>query len=162
MNPLLLRLIPVALSVLAGFAIAWGIQGLRLTSAEQEFTAFKQNQVRIFQEHKDNADKQRQESARNYETARNELATVSERAEIYKRCVAAGRCGVCPSGVRKSAANTPGNGLSTRPQLDEASANAVPLAGEPAAPGVIYDCAYTTLQLNHLQADIEEQPGYSQ
>ena len=51
MNPLLLRLIPVALSVLAGFAIAWGIQCLRLTNAEQEFVKYKQEQVRILQEH---------------------------------------------------------------------------------------------------------------
>ena len=42
MNPLLLRLIPFAVSAAAGFAIAWGIQGLRLTSAEHEFVEYKQ------------------------------------------------------------------------------------------------------------------------
>ena len=50
MNPLLLRLIPFAVSALAGFAIAWGIQGLRLTSAEQDFTKYKQEQRQVYQD----------------------------------------------------------------------------------------------------------------
>ena len=41
MNPLLLRLIPLAVSAACGFAIAWGIQGLRLTSAEHDFAGYK-------------------------------------------------------------------------------------------------------------------------
>ena len=50
MNPLLLRLIPVAVSALAGFAIAWWIQGLRVTGAEQEFTEYKQEQRKVYQD----------------------------------------------------------------------------------------------------------------
>lgn len=57
MNPLLLRLIPLAVSALAGFAIAWGIQGLRLTSAEQDFTKYKQEQRKVYQDAVDAAQK---------------------------------------------------------------------------------------------------------
>lgn len=57
MNPLLLRLIPFAVSALAGFAIAWWIQGLRLTSAEQEFIEYKQDQREIYQDAVDAAQK---------------------------------------------------------------------------------------------------------
>lgn len=57
MNPLLLRLIPFAVSALAGFAIAWWIQGLRVTGAEQEFTEFKQEQRKVYQDAVDAAQK---------------------------------------------------------------------------------------------------------
>ena len=50
MNPLLLRLIPFAVSALAGFAIAWGLQGLRVTGAEQEFVHYKQEQRQVYQD----------------------------------------------------------------------------------------------------------------
>ena len=50
MNPLLLRLIPFVVSAAIGFAIAWGIQGLRLTSAEQDFTKYKQEQRKVYQD----------------------------------------------------------------------------------------------------------------
>lgn len=55
MNPLLLRLIPVAISAAIGFAIAWGIQGLRITSAEQEFVEYKQEQRQAYQDAVDTA-----------------------------------------------------------------------------------------------------------
>ena len=57
MNPLFLRLIPVAISAAAGFAIAWWIQGLRVTSAEQEFTEYKQEQRKVYQDAVDAAQK---------------------------------------------------------------------------------------------------------
>lgn len=55
MNPLFLRLIPVAISAAIGFAIAWGIQGLRITSAEQEFVEYKQEQRQAYQDAVDTA-----------------------------------------------------------------------------------------------------------
>lgn len=46
---------PYAIAALIAFALAWGIQSLRLTSAklevkegQQEYTAFRQEQTRIF------------------------------------------------------------------------------------------------------------------
>ena len=57
MNPLFLRLIPVAISAAAGFAIAWWIQGLRVTGAEQEFVDYKQEQRKVYQDAVDAAQK---------------------------------------------------------------------------------------------------------
>ena len=57
MSPLFLRLIPVAISAAAGFAIAWGIQGLRLTSAQLELVEFKQEQRKVYQDAVDAAQK---------------------------------------------------------------------------------------------------------
>ena len=55
-----------------------------------------------------------------------------------------------------------GAGLSSPGRLNATSTNELSATGESAAPGVVFDCAYTTLQLNHLQADIEAQPGYKE
>lgn len=161
MNPLLLRLIPFAVSALAGFAIAWWIQGLRVTGAEQEFVDYKQEQVALEQKRKDDADKQRGEAATQYAVARQELADAITAGDVYRRCVEAGRCGVPrnPPSLCESSTSRSGGGLSAPNKADGSSANAVSLAGDATA---INDCAVTTLQLNHLQQDIEEQPGYSQ
>ena len=161
MNPLLLRLIPFAVSAIAGFAIAWWIQGLRVTSAEQGFVDYKQEQVALEQKRKDDADKKREESARRYADTRAALEKEIEAGDVFRRCVLAGRCGVPrnPSGVCESSTSRSGGGLSAPNKPDGSSANAIPLAGDATA---INDCAVTTLQLNHLQQDIEEQPGYSQ
>ena len=163
MNPLLLRLIPFAVSAAVGFAIAWGIQGLRVTGAEQEFVDYKQDQVRIVQEQKDAADKQRDEAAKRFSAERADLAKEVEAGDVWKRCVMGGRCGVPrnPSGLRDTTRRE-GRGLSSPGRVDDRSTNELPATGEPATPGVIYDCAHTTLQLNHLQADIEAQPGYKE
>ena len=159
MNPLLLRLIPFAVSALAGFAIAWWIQSFRVKDAEQEFTAYKQEQVTLEQKRKDDADKQRVEAATQYAIARQELADAVAAGDVYRRCVEAGRCGVPrnPPSLCESSTSRSGGGLSAPNKPDGSSANAVSLAGDATA---INDCAVTTLQLNHLQADIEAQPGY--
>ena len=163
MNPLFLRLIPYAISAAIGFAIAWGIQGLRVTGAEQEFVDYKQDQVRIVQEQKDAADKQRDEAAKRFSAERADLAKEVEAGDVWKRCVMAGRCSVPrnPSGLRDTTRRE-GRGLSSPGRLNATSTNELSATGESAAPGVVFDCAYTTLQLNHLQADIEAQPGYKE
>ena len=161
MNPLLLRLIPFVVSAAVGFAIAWWIQDLRVTGAEQEFVDYKQDQVTLEQKRKDDADKQRVEAATQYAIARQELADAVAAGDVYRRCVEAGRCGVPrnPPSLCESSTSRSGGGLSAPNKADGSSANAVSLAGDATA---INDCAVTTLQLNHLQQDIEEQPGYSQ
>ena len=161
MNPLLLRIIPLAVSAAAGFAIAWGIQGLRLTSAEQEFVDYKQEQVRLAQKRKDDADKQRNEAATRYADASAELGKQIDEGEVIKRCIASGRCSVArnPSGLCESTSRRAGAGLSAPNSTHGSSANAVPPTGSDAA---INDCAVTTLQLNSLQTDIEAQPGYKE
>lgn len=161
MNPLLLRLIPFAVSAAVGFAIAWGIQGLRLTSAEQEFIDYKQEQVRILQEHNKHEAERQQKSAMAYAAARQEFADAIQAGEVFKRCVASGRCTGArnPSGVREPSANQADLRVPAPAKFDGASANPVSAPGVDAA---LNDCAVTTLQLNHLQQDIEAQPGYKE
>ena len=166
-NPLLLaKAAPYAIAALIAFALAWGIQSLRLTSAklevkevQQEYTAFRQEQTRIFQEHRDAADKQRKESDLAYEAAKKQLADNIETGAVYRRCVLAVRCGPTSVGVCKQPTNTTGIGISAPRKPDDPGQNELPLAGNDAA---INDCAVTTLQLNSLQADIEAQPGYKE
>lgn len=43
MNPLLLKALPCVVAGAVGFTAAWGLQALRLTSLEQDFTQFKQD-----------------------------------------------------------------------------------------------------------------------
>ena len=161
MNPLLLRLIPFAVSAIAGFAIAWGIQGLRVTGAEQEFVDYKQDQVTLEQKRKDDADKQRVEAATQYAIARQELADAVAAGDVYRRCVEAGRCGVPrnPPSLCESSTNRSVAALQASAKPDGPIADPISAAGDIAA---INDCAVTTLQLNSLQADIEAQPGYKE
>ena len=57
-NPLLLaKAAPYAIAALIAFALAWGIQSLRLTSAKQEMVEFKQEQRKVYQDAVDAAQK---------------------------------------------------------------------------------------------------------
>ena len=96
-----------------------------------------------------------------YAAARQEFADAIQAGEVFKRCVASGRCTGArnPSGVCEPTTRRAGNGLSAPAKFDGASANPVSAPGVDAA---LNDCAVTTLQLNHLQQDIEAQQGYSQ
>ena len=58
MNPLLLaKAAPYAIAALIAFALAWGIQSLRLTSAQLELVEFKQEQRKVYQDAVDAAQK---------------------------------------------------------------------------------------------------------
>ena len=166
MNTLLIRAVPYAIAAAVGFGLAWGIQGLRLTSAEQEFVAYKQEQVRIIQEQKDAADKQREEAAKRFSTARAELAAQVEAGDVWKRCVLAGRCAVPrnPSGLCQSSANRQGSGISSSRRTDGTGGTAVPATGQPSdqglCEGLANDAAKVQLKLNQLQMDIKNQPDY--
>ena len=145
--------------VSSGGSAAWWIQSLRVKDAEQEFTAYKQEQVTLEQKREDDADKQRVEAATQYAIARQELADAVAAGDVYRRCVEAGRCGVPrnPSGVRDTTRRE-GAGLSSPGRLNATSTNE--LSASPGDATLANECAVTTLQLNHLQADIEAQPGY--
>ena len=144
----------------AGFGGAWKVQGLRITSVEQAFTEFKQEQVRIYQEAQDAADEQRVKAAEAFAAKSEDLAKAIEAGDVYRRCVAAGKCGVrvleqptCATGVRLPATDSAHD-----PGTDAISLVARAAEADP----VINDCAVTTLMLNQLQTDIENQPGYAQ
>lgn len=156
MNPLILRaVIPYAIAAVIAFGAAWWIQGLRITSAKQKLTDYQQKQTQLIQEAKDAADKQREESRANFAVAVKTLADDIEAGDVYRRCLAAGKCGR----VRDVLPTCTGIRLPTAGGNDADRGCAIPTAGE-STPPVIIDCAKVQLQLNSLQADIENQPGY--
>ena len=167
MNPLFLRIIPVAISAAAGFAIAWWIQGLRVTAAEQEVTAaeqahkdYVQQLTQESQDAKAEADRQRDQAQRDYAAASKQLEDAIARGDALSRCIAAGKCRGMPKQPVCAGSSTPG--LQAPSGIDDSSADAVFAAASVADEGVIADCARTTLQINQLQADIKAQAGYEQ
>ena len=142
-----------------GFGGAWKIQGLNITAVEQEFTEYQQTQTRLIQEEKDRADLQREKAGKDYEKLSNILDDEINNHVVYQRCVAAGKCGVRVCTV----SSCTGLRLPASAGTDETRLDAVPSsAGAAEEDPVINDCAITTLMLNQLQSDIENQPGYSQ
>lgn len=164
-NPLVLLWMALAVfgfGVASGGGAAWFVQGLRLTHAEQEFTQYKQTQVKLIQEAKDAADLQRDKASAAYASASRQLADSIEAGDVYRRCVAAGKCGR----VQRNVPACTGIRLPTIGAVDGTGGNAIPVAGEPAAEeesckGLAKDAAMVQLRLNQLQGEIEAQPGYS-
>ena len=142
-----------------GFGGAWKIQGLRITSVEQEFTEYQQTQTRLIQEEKDRADLQREKAGKDYEKLSNILNDEINRHVVLQRCVAAGKCG-----VRNNPVPT-GSGISTTAAL---GLNGPGPYAVPSSPGaaeedpIIGDAAICTLRANRLQDFIANQPGYAQ
>ena len=156
MNPiffiLLRSALPYAIAMIVGFGLAFGIQGLRLTHAEQEFAQYKLDQQQLVQRQIDQANAQRKAASDDFLQTKAALEKKITVGDAYRRCVAAGRCGIV-----RSAPACPGATVSPAPGIDAAGADAVPA---PAGDAAINDCAVTTLMLNKLPADIEAQPGY--
>ena len=165
-NPLVLLWMALAVfgfGAASGGGAAWFVQGLRLTHAEQKFTKYKQTQVQLIQEAKDAADLQRDKASAAHERASRQLADAIEAGDVYRRCVAAGKCGR----VQRNVSACTGTGVSTDSAVDGSGGSAVPAAGETAAEGgtcegLAADAARVQLRLNQLQGEIEAQPGYSQ
>lgn len=161
-NPYVLLGVVLGAFVLGGAtggSAAWWIQGLRITAAEQEHTAYVQEQKRIFQEALDVSDQKREQASAAYERTSNDLQKAISDGDVYRRCVAAGKCGVR---VLKPTACAPSIRLPTPAGTDETRSDAIPSsAGAAEEDPVVNDCAITTLMLNQLQADIEQQAGYS-
>lgn len=170
-NPWVLLAIVLAIfsfGAMTGGSAAWKIQGLRVTAAQQEtksvqqeFKQYRQDQKDLAQAAKDKSDQQREKASKEYEHLSEILDEQINRGAIYRRCVAAGKCGVRNNPVPTDPANT----VPTATGTDEAGAHAVPAAtgatedegqGDP----IVTDCARLTLQLNKLQDDIEAQDGY--
>lgn len=139
---------PYLLAASVGFGAAWNLQGLRLDAANNKFDAYKVEQQRLINEAKEKADKQREESEHDFKL---KLDKLKADGDIFKRCVASGKCG----GMLGVSPN-PSPKLSPSGQPNATGADTVSTAGGD-APQVVIDCAQTTLQLNQLQADIEKQ-----
>jgi len=153
MNPLFLTVLkgaaPYLVAGALGFFAAWWMQGLRVTAVEQDFKEYRlaQDVLATKAEAKATADRE----ASGIEYAK-KLEVLRDDSEIFKRCIAAGKC----TGLPKQPA-MPGLKLQTSVGLNGTGPNTVPAAGEPTTPQVILDCAQTTLMNNALQADIEKQ-----
>ena len=141
-------------AALAGFVLAWSAPGLRLTAAQQEFTAYKLDQQQASNAAADRATKQREESAHAYQILNAQLNQEIESGAVYRRCVAAGKCGR----LQQRPASLPAAAVPPGTGIDAARPDTVPTAGDDAA--LAGDCAVTTLRLNQLQEAIEKQPGY--
>jgi hypothetical protein len=161
MNPLLLNLLrpflTYAIAAAMGAIAAWSIQGVRLDASRNELTAYKQQQITLTQEAKDAADKQRDQARENFTGAVKVLAADIEAGAAYNRCLAAGKCGSVVSNLPTRS----GLRLPTAGSVDATGTDAVPAARDP-APEVVSDCASTTLMLNQLQTNIENQPDYKE
>lgn len=143
---------PYIVSAALGFGVAYKLQGFRLASVKQEFSDYKTEQQRLVIEHTLAADRQREKSAKEYAQLERTLQDEIKGNEVYKRCVAAGRCGV------RVISNCPVPAVQTSGRPDEVRADSIP-ATEPDAT-LANECAATTLMLNRLQAEIEKQRGY--
>lgn len=146
--------LPYLIAASGGFMVAWGIQALRLTAAEQEFVEYKLTQIQAIQDAKDLADFNRQKAGEMYAAQTKELNAAMVEGATLRRCIAAGKCG----GVSKLSADSR-TGLQTPAGLDAVGENAISTAGVDEA---LRECALTTFQINSLQADIEAQPGYKE
>lgn len=163
MNPLLLaKAAPYALAAMIAFGLAWGIQSLRLTHAQQELTDFKQEQTRILQEHENAADLQRNKASEKYAQQSADLEGAIRDRDVLNRCIAAGKCGR----VQHSTACSAGIRLPATSRVNETGGTSVPSTGEPSAENSCEElanmAARVQLEMNNLQVDIESQPGYDQ
>ena len=138
-------------AALGGFVLAWSVQGLRLTAAQQEFTAYRQDQQQAINVAAERATKQREESAYAYQILNAQLNQEIESGAVYRRCVAAGKCGR----VQQRPASLPAATVSPGAGTDAARPDPVSAAGDDAA--LAGDCAVTTLRLNRLQDAVAAQ-----
>lgn len=157
LRPLLPYFLIAGAGTLLGGVSSWQIQGVRIDNVRNEFHAYKLEQTRIAQEAENVADEQRKKAAEDYYNQQLLLDASIKSGEVFRRCVAAGKCG------RVSNVSTGATGVRLPPSggTDAPRSDAVPAtAGD--AEGVAGDCATTTLMLNRLQISITEQQGYAQ
>lgn len=152
---------PYLIAAGVGFGGAWWLQGLRVTAVEQEFTQYRQDQVEAKQKADEAAEKRRTQQEKDYAVERQKLVTQIEAGDAYRRCVAAGKCGVrvvssCPTSG--NGISTPGLAYGTGTDPIPVTPGTTPTTGE--GDPVIGECAATTLMLNQLQEAIESQPGF--
>lgn len=160
MTVLLSRFWPHLIAFALGAWAAVAVQEIRIERIEQEFTEYKQSIKAQELRHESAAIQARQEAAVEYAAQQGVLNHEIEQGIVYRRCVAAGKCG-----VRQPTACSPSLRLPSIGGIDATGSDAISvIAGATAesseAPEVVNDCAITTLRLNRLQAEIEGQEGY--
>ena len=157
---LLRRFWPYIVAFAIGFSMAWGIawkiQGVRLDRAQNEFTDYKLEQQRIVQESIDLMNKKRQEVANDFLSKEAALKKDIEAGEVFKPDESGGgKFAGCVVPTCSPGISLPALGGSNANGPDAISA----FTGTTEDP-VIGDCAQTTLILNQLQKEVENQEGY--
>lgn len=127
------RSIPYLVLFMLGFAGAWYIQGLRIVSAKQDLTAFKQAATKAKQDREDEYFRQSEEVSNAW----------AQNIDALRRRYAAG--GVLPQ--------TPGSGSGL--SAPTTGTDAIATYGGSCARRVAEDSAETTLQLMMLQDWVE-------
>lgn len=124
-----------------GFSTAWGVQSHRLESLELTFREYKITQNELTSTAKKQADNLRERTANDW----------AQNLTALRACYESGKCGLrnLPASRRPASVPSPSG-------IDATGTNPIPAPGEPPAQ-VIEDCAVTTLQLNQLQGQIEQQ-----
>ena len=145
---------PYLLAASVGWGAAWHIQGMRITSAKQEFVSYKLQIAEAETKRQQEADKQRAKFAKEYAHLSEMLDNEINQGVVYKRCVDAGRCG-----VHKQSCSVQTGTVPPASGANEASADAISIGQEPTEK-LAGECAATVLRLNQLQAAIETQTGY--
>lgn len=141
--------------IILGVIIGASVQQLRVTAVTQDFTKYKQEIKQTSQDYQDTILAQREISSKEYYRFTKQLESEINKHEIYVSCVAAGKCGarLCPTDNLSQT-------FQTQPNLNGESSNPILIAGG-VTDEVVNDCARTTLQLNQLQKEILNQPGYN-
>lgn len=151
---------PYLIAGAIGFSVGWWIQEFRVDRAQSEtmevnlrFTAYKIEQDRLRVQHGLDAEKRREETIKDWSA---KYAQLQKDTEIFRRCVAAGKCG----GLSNVPGNSPSLKLSGTLGIDATPKGNLPAATGATAdetPLVLRDCAADVLQLIQLQDDIRKQ-----
>lgn len=158
-----LRLAPYALAAAIGAAGAWWVQGVRIDSLRAEHQTYINDQAELLRKSQAASLRIKDQSDHDYQAASARLAAEIERGDVYRRCVAAGRCGAVVR-VQPVACGTPRT-TQAASEPDATRADAVPAGTGGSSDGseaaaLANECAAATLMLNRLQVLIESQPGY--
>ena len=139
-----------------------GTQSRQLTEVQKEFEDYKQEQQQANEDYTHDLERLRTTNEALAKAATAQLATDMDAGEVFRRCVAAGKCRSVP--VKPD--HCPAAAVQTVQGSHEARGTTVPVTTEPAASGLdcsslVNDAAQVQLRLNLLQAEIESQPNYA-
>ena len=151
---------PYLIAGAVGFSVGWWVQEFRVEAAQNDlmtlankFTAYRIEQDRLRVQHGLDAEKRREETIKDWS---NKYAQLQKDNDIYRRCVAAGKCG----GLSNVPGNSPSLKLSGTLGIDATPKGNLPATAGATAdetPLVLRDCAADVLQLIQLQEDIQKQ-----
>ena len=136
-----------------GTGFSWWVGSLRVESVQQDFTEYRQNQKEAYQRALDTARMQQEDASKEFQLKEGQLQDEIKKNVVLQRLVTAGRLHV-------NTARTCDGSVQASLGIDETRTDPVPASSgftEESVSQVVNDCSVTTLMLNQLQADIENQ-----